>query len=84
MKGFRGIPEMRKALRNAKSGVADDTVFSAKAILFIATKLDELVKLQRKRELSDYHRFMSYKLKVENLPFKEALEQWRELNGKLP
>ena len=70
---------MTKELRKVTSGVAGDTIFSAKAIFFIAKKLDELVKLQRKRELSDYHRFMSYKLQVENLPFKEALEQWRNL-----
>lgn len=79
MKGFNSIREMRKALKGIRSGVAGDTIFSAKAIFFIAKKLDELVKLQRKRELSDYQRFMSYKLHVENLPFKEALKQWREL-----
>jgi len=79
MKGFNTIKEMRKELRKTSSGVAGDTIFSAKAIFFIAKKLDELVKLQRQRELSDYHRFMSYKLHVENLPFKEALEQWKKL-----
>ena len=79
MKGIKSLEEMKRELQKISSGVASDTIFTAKAMFFIAKKLDELVKLQRGRELSDYHRFMSYKLHVENLPFKEALEQWKEL-----
>jgi len=78
MEGFTSIVEMRKNLRKTTRGVSGDTIFSAKAIYFIAYKVDELVKLQRKLKLSEYHLFMSYKLKAEKLPFDVAVKQWRE------
>ena len=78
MKPIISLTQMRKALNNSKSGVADDTVFSARALFFIAKRLDELVKLQRKQKLSDYNLFMSYKIKTEGLTFSQALEEWKK------
>ena len=78
MKGFNSLREMRKALRKVDSGVAGDTIFIAQSMVFVAKKLDEIARILRALNLSDYQYFMAYKLKFEGLSFEEALKQWHE------
>lgn len=84
MKGFNSVKQMKQSIEKLTSGVAGDTIFSAKAIYFIAKKLDELVKLQRKAKhgttLSDFHLFMSYRLK-EGMSFNDAIQEWRNMQA---
>lgn len=44
MKRIENIQQLKIEFSRCKSGVADDTIFGAKALLFIAEKLDELTK----------------------------------------
>jgi len=45
MKAIKTIKALRQEIRGVKSGVAGDTVFSAKAIFFIAEQQVEIVEL---------------------------------------
>jgi len=73
----RTYQELEAEYRKIRSIVTDDTLFTAKALLFIASKLDK----RRKRKPSKYNLFLRKKLK-QGMTLKEAIEEWRKLKKK--
>ena len=65
--------ELLAEYKKIKSIVTDDTLFMAKALLFIAKQLSK----KRKRKLSDYNIFLREKLK-QGMTLKQAVEEWRK------
>jgi len=79
--GKKPIPktyrELEAEYKKIRSIVADDTLFTAKALLFIASRLDK----RRKRKPSEYNLFLKKRLK-EGATLKQAIEEWRKLKKK--
>jgi len=71
--------ELEKEFKKIRSCVTDDTLFTAKALLYIAKLLSE--KKKRKRKPSKYNLFIKEKLK-EGMTLKQAIEEWRKLKKK--
>lgn len=74
------LRQLQTERKKIKSGVADDTIFSAHAIMYLAEQVTELVKLQKKL-VSDESVFLSYKIRFEHKNFIDALKEYQELTG---
>ena len=84
MKPLETLPELRRELRNTTSGVAGDTIFSAKAVLFICERLVEIEKAlahqngaKPKRKPSEWQRFFARGMKAGKSAAQVGAE-WRE------
>src|SRR4030042_6974603 len=73
MKECKNLKELRTELRSANSGCADDTVFSAKAIMFLAVRVDALLVC-----MSDIQKELFYfRRKAQGRPYKPSAYQER-------
>lgn len=85
-KPVKSLFELRSDLKKVKSVVSDDTIFSAKGIMFLAEKMDSVEKLlitlaNRKvlgrRHPSAYQIFFGSKIKAGFVP-KEIGKMWKD------
>lgn len=89
MKLFKTLKELKREAKTVHSGVASDTILTAKAVVFLA---DQIVGLRgdiqqlgkhikwakrAKRKPSAYNIFMGKQLKV-GKSFTEAVEAWNK------
>lgn len=84
MKPIESLPELRRELQRTTSGVAGDTIFSAKAVLFICERLVSIEKslahqngAKSKRKPSEYQRFFARGMKAGKSAAQVGAE-WRE------
>ena len=75
------LKELQAERKKIKSGVADDTIFSAHAIMYLAEQVTELVKLTKKPKMSNGSVFLAYKIRFEHKNFIDALKEYQELIG---
>lgn len=81
MKPIKTIGELRKEYRGVRSGVAGDTIFMAKAMMFLIENPPFLSK-KRKRKASDWSIFLGSYLR-EGKTIQEAAKDWKEEKKKL-
>jgi len=80
---IKSIKGLEEKFRQAKSGVSDDTVFSANGVMFLAYKMESIEKLliesvhKPKRHPSEFNVFFGEKMKAGFSP-KEVGKMWRE------
>ena len=84
---IKTIKDLESKFRKAKTGVSDDTVFTANAIMFLAyeiikinktlIKVAERIKKAKKREPSAYNLFIAEQ-RANGKSFEEAIELYRE------
>ena len=88
MKPIETLPELRRELKNTTSGVAGDTIFSAKAVLFICERLVDIEKAltsqnggkpkpKPKRKPSEWQRFFTAGMKA-NKSAAQVGAEWRD------
>jgi len=65
--------ELLAEYKKIRSCVTDDTLFMAKALLYIAKQL----RRRRRRRPSEYNIFVREKLK-QGMTLKQAIEEWRK------
>jgi hypothetical protein len=86
MKRLATIGELQRALRQVKTGVAGDTIFGAKALLFLCEQVASLAAkngTKRSRKKSSWQLFFGKYSKL-GLPAKEIATEWRKQIGGLP
>jgi hypothetical protein len=76
MKHCKTIQELRDQLTEVHSGVAGDTIFGAKALMFIAETL-AAKQIRPKRKPSEWQKFLGRALKS-GKTVRQAAEDWKK------
>ena len=77
MKSCETIQELRREFLGVNSGVAGDTIFGAKALMFIAERLAEKHSPSRpKRKPAPWQKFMGHGLR-EGKSMKQISKEWK-------
>lgn len=80
------VGELQHELRRVKSGVSEDTLFGAKALLFLCEQvasLSDKFGTRRARKKSPWQIFFGKYSKL-GLPAREIAAEWKKQSGGLP
>lgn len=77
MKQAKNIEELREHYREVKSGCAGDTIFMARAMMFMCERLAKKERNSKKRAPTEWQRFFGRGMKAGKTPV-EIAGEWRE------